>query len=196
MATNKHAQIRYKVLDKCFKNTGRNYNIDDLVDECNSAILDIDPNGRGVSKRQVQEDIVFMESEDGYGIELDRIPSGKRLTYRYNDPNYSIFNSPLDETEIAKIKEAITILGNFKGLPQFDWMEELITKLNHGVLNTASKEAVISFDSNKYLIGIEHLGVIYNAIRYKKVLKLEYLPFEYEKPLKLEIPSLLFKAIQ
>ncbi|MBK6834240.1 MAG: hypothetical protein IPG89_08215 [Bacteroidetes bacterium] len=46
MATNKHAQIRYKVLDKCFKNTGRNYNIDDLLDECNAAILDIDPNGR------------------------------------------------------------------------------------------------------------------------------------------------------
>ncbi|MBK6834239.1 MAG: WYL domain-containing protein [Bacteroidetes bacterium] len=134
----------------------------------------------------MQEDIVFMVSEDGYGIELDRIPSGKRLTYRYKDPNYSIFNSPLDETEMAKIKEAITILGNFKGLPQFDWMEDLITKLNHGVVNTSTQEAIISFDSNKYLKGIEHLGVIYNAIRYKNVLKLEYLPFEYENPLKLE----------
>ena len=38
MATNKHAQIRYLALDRCFSNFGRNYNYDDLIEACNEAI--------------------------------------------------------------------------------------------------------------------------------------------------------------
>ncbi len=32
MATNKHAIIRYQTLDKCFRNPGRTYYIDDLIE--------------------------------------------------------------------------------------------------------------------------------------------------------------------
>ncbi len=193
MATNKHAQIRYKILDNCFRNTGRNYFIDDLLEECNNAIIEMDPKSRGVSLRQVQDDISFMESEDGYSIELIRNKEGKRVFYRYSDPKYSIFNSPIDETELAKLKDALAILGNFKGLPQFEWMEELITKLNHGVVNNEPPETIISFDSNKYLKGVEHLGTLYNAIRYKRTLNIVYQPFEYAEPIKLEFHPYFLK---
>lgn len=36
----------------------------------------------------------------------------------------------------------------------------------------------MDFDSNHYLKGIEHLGPLYNAIYYKKVLSISYKPFE------------------
>ena len=40
MATNKHAIIRYQTLDKCFRNPGRTYYIDDLIQACNDAIYE------------------------------------------------------------------------------------------------------------------------------------------------------------
>jgi len=36
MATDKNAQIRYKILDNCFRNRGRRYFVEDLISECNS----------------------------------------------------------------------------------------------------------------------------------------------------------------
>jgi len=35
MPTNKQAQIRYTILDRCFSNFNRLYNIDDLLEEVN-----------------------------------------------------------------------------------------------------------------------------------------------------------------
>lgn len=38
MASNKHAQIRYKVLDDCFSNFRRKFYFDDLIERCNEAL--------------------------------------------------------------------------------------------------------------------------------------------------------------
>ena len=40
MASNKHAQIRYKVLDDCFSNFRRKFYFDDLIERCNEADKD------------------------------------------------------------------------------------------------------------------------------------------------------------
>ena len=34
MATNKNALIRYKILDTCFRNPGKKYFIEDLIEKC------------------------------------------------------------------------------------------------------------------------------------------------------------------
>ena len=60
MATNKNALIRYKVLDKCFRNPGKRYFIGDLIEECNNVLFDIDPNCSGISRRQIFQDLTFM----------------------------------------------------------------------------------------------------------------------------------------
>lgn len=65
MATNKHAIIRYQALDKCFRNIGKRYFMTDLIDACNQAIYDFKGSNEGIKKRQVFEDIRFMESEAG-----------------------------------------------------------------------------------------------------------------------------------
>ena len=76
MATNKNALIRYKVLDKCFRNPGKRYYINDLIEECEIVLLDIDPGSNGISRRQIFEDIAFMESKEGWSIELDKLRDG------------------------------------------------------------------------------------------------------------------------
>lgn len=184
MATNKNALIRYKVLDNCFRNPGKRYFIDDLITECENVILEMDAEANGISRRQIFEDISFMESKEGWGIELERFKDGKKVYYQYADLNFSINNMPLNEIEINQLKAAVNILSQFKGMPQFEWMNELIPKLQQGM--SSSNETIVStimeFDSNEYLKGIEYIGSLHNAIFYKKVLCINYQPFENDEP--------------
>jgi predicted DNA-binding transcriptional regulator YafY len=187
MATNKNQFIRYKVLDNCFRNPGKRYFINDLIKECVKVLSEIDPESGGISRRQIFSDIAFMESSDGWGIELGRLREGKKVYYRYLDPDFSINQMPLNEVEINQLKSAIEILSQFKGMPQFDWVHELLPKLKQGIVSEGNKESIIEFDNNNYLKGIEHLGYLYNAIFYKKVLRTLYQPFENEKPYEIVI---------
>ena len=182
MATNKNALIRYKVLDNCFRNPGRRYFIDDLIAECESVLLEIDPESNGISRRQIYEDIAFMESKEGWSIELDKIRDGKKVYYRYINMSFSINNMPLNEVEINQLKAAVDILSQFKGMPQFEWVNELVPKLQQGIPSNEVSAPIMEFDSNQYLKGIEHLGSLHNAIFYKKVLSISYQPFENAVP--------------
>src|ERR1700761_2513158 len=119
MSINKNALIRYKILDRCFGNPGKRYFIEDLVSECNKQLIEIDPNSRGVQKRQVFEDIKYMESSEGWSVQIERIAFGKRKYYRYANKNFSIDNQPLNAVEIEHLRSAMAIISRFKGMPQF-----------------------------------------------------------------------------
>ena len=51
MPTNKNALLRYQILDRCFSDFTRKYEIDDLVDKVNDALYDL--YGTEVSIRQI-----------------------------------------------------------------------------------------------------------------------------------------------
>ena len=55
MSTNKNAILRYQTLDKCFRNLGKRYFINDLIEECNEALFDYDSSNLGIQKRQEYE---------------------------------------------------------------------------------------------------------------------------------------------
>ena len=178
MSTNKHATIRYNALDRCFRNPGRRYYIDDLVDECNNAINDFDPESFGVQKRQVYADINFMISDAGFKAPIERVRDGKQVFLRYEEgSNFSISNQPLNDSEVNQLQQAILTLNRFKGLPQFSWIEELSMRLESDFKIQTSMQ-VIEFEQNPYLKGLEHFNEIFNAIVYKKVLKVEYKGFK------------------
>ncbi|MDZ4668365.1 MAG: WYL domain-containing protein [bacterium] len=193
MATNKNALIRYKVLDNCFRNPGRRYFIGDLIDECEKVLVEIDPESNGISRRQIFEDIAFMESKEGWEIELTKLRDGKKVYYHYADTNFSINNMPLNEVEINQLKAAVDILSQFKGMPQFEWVNELVPKLKQGIASDEASATIMEFDSNQYLKGIEHLGPLYNAIFYKKTLSISYRPFENETPFEIVIHPYFLK---
>jgi predicted DNA-binding transcriptional regulator YafY len=182
MATNKNALIRYKILDSCFRNPGKRYFIENLIEECDRVLAEIDPDTKGISRRQIFDDIAFMESSEGWSIDLERHKEGKRVYYRYKDHSFSINNMPLNEVEITQLKDAVDILSQFKGMPHFDWISELIPKLRQGITAEDSKTKLMEFESNEDLKGKDHLGFLYNALNYKIPLKISYQPFQNEKP--------------
>ena len=92
MPTNKNASIRYQALDKCFQRTNKKYFIEDLIEACNEALYEFNGLRRNtkekssVKRRQIFDDIKYMESEAGWQIPLERKKEGKRTYYHYSDP--------------------------------------------------------------------------------------------------------------
>lgn len=70
MATNKHTTIRYLALDKCFRNPGRKYFMEDLVDTCDDVLFNYNIDSQGIEKPTIFDDNRFMESNRGLAIGL------------------------------------------------------------------------------------------------------------------------------
>jgi predicted DNA-binding transcriptional regulator YafY len=183
MATNKHATIRYHALDRCFSNYGRRFFIEDLVDNCNKSIFEFAGIEDGVKKRQVFDDIVFMESEQGWSISLERIKDGKRVYYRYSDKSYSIKNHGINQAEAEQLNDTLTILNRFKGMPQFEWIEEMQIRLEDTFKLNENIQSFVGFEQNPFLKGLSHFTGLFNAIKNEVTLKVIYQGYKQEKPM-------------
>lgn len=182
MPTNKNAQLRYLVLDKCFSTFTRRYYMQDLIDEVNKELRVINGIESGVKKRQLYDDILFMKSEEGFAAPIVTYKDGAKAYYRYDNKNYSVRNNQLTIEESEKIKEAISIFSRFKGLPQFEWLNEIIPVLI-GKFNVSEfNKEIILFDSNIDYKGTQFIEPIFNAIKNSRVLKVTYKDFTSESP--------------
>lgn len=181
MATNKHAIIRYQALDKCFRNPGRKYYMDDLIEACNHSMYEFTGTEIGIKKRQIFEDIKFMESPQGWNIPLDHIRDGHKVYYRYSNISFSINNQPLNETEENQLKEALLTLSRFKGMPQFEWVDEISARLDSGLGLSSNNQKIIEFEQNNFVKGLEFITPIYNATLYKQVIKIIYKSFRRDE---------------
>jgi predicted DNA-binding transcriptional regulator YafY len=182
MATNKHATIRYHALDRCFSNYGRRYFIEDLIVACNEAIYDFAGIEDGVKRRQVFDDITFMESEQGWSIQLERIKDGKRVYYRYSDKSFSIKSQGINQAEAEQLKETLTILTRFKGMPQFEWIDEMQIRLEDTFKLKGNLQSSVGFEQNPFLKGLNHFTGIFNAIQHEVTLTVKYQGYKQDKP--------------
>lgn len=180
MATNKHAHIRYTILDKCFSNFNRNYTYDDLIEEVNQVLHEMGT--EGVQLRQLQYDIAYMKSNEGYGIELDEeLKISKKRLFRYKDKSFSIANHPLNLNDTEQLETTIAILSRYKHREEFNWLEELIPRMQQTFnLVAEGDNGIISYQQNIDLKGIEHIGTLFNLILKRKLILLCYEP--YGKP--------------
>ncbi len=178
MATNKHATIRYRTLDKCFSNSGKRYYIEDLLESCNKALFEYDDKTNGIKKRQLYEDIKFMISSQGYSAPIIKEKDGRRAFYRYEDSNFSINSQPINDNEIAELKSAMLLLSRFKGMPQFEWVNEVLPKIDQSFKLSKQEQEIISFQSNEFLKGMEFISPLFKYIQNKQSLKITYQSFK------------------
>lgn len=186
MSINKNAYLRYQVLDKCFSNKYKMFFLNDLLNAVNTALEDFNGVGSKIEKRQLFDDIRFMESEAGWSIPLERKRLEKRVYYRYNDTDFSILNQKISDDEVDTINSALMVLQRFRGLPQFEWINELVPKLQ-SVFQGEDQQDVISFDQNEFLKGLDYLPTLYKSLIKEIPLKIEYLSFKMLNPITMTI---------
>lgn len=182
MATNKHALIRYKLLDKCFSNKWKKYFIDDLIASCTAELTTYVGSETKVSRRQLLDDITFMRSEAGYQAPIVSMKDGKRVFYRYDSTDFSILKQPLNASEQEQIQQALETLGRIKGIPQLEWLNSVQAKLSSGLKLDQQQKPVISFEENEFLKGLEYLEPLYQFIIHKRVLAIKYQGFRQLEP--------------
>ena len=182
MPTNKHATIRFHALDRCFSNFGRKFYIEDLIEACNDALYEYSGIEDGVKRRQIFDDMKYMESEQGWSIPLERIKDGRRKYYRYDDKSFSIKNQGINQSEAEQLKETLSILSRFKGLPQFDWVDEMQIRLEDTFQLKGSTVTAVSFEQNPFLKGLNHFTDLFNAIQNQTTLQITYKSYKESEP--------------
>ena len=179
MASNKHAQIRYKVLDDCFSNFRRKFYFNDLLERCNEALRELyGEDHSGIKTRTLRSDISYMRDRAGEaGVEIEVLEDGNGKYYRYSEKDFSIYKHGLGEDDLAQLKETIMMLQRFNGMPNFDWMSELVVKLEDKLNLRGASQSVVGYDENKSYTGLDWFQDLFDAIINKTVLRITYTTF-------------------
>ena len=181
MPSNKHAQIRYRVLDGCFSNFRRNYHFNDLLEKCNDALYHQTGKKYSISVRTLRSDIQYLRDLAGQdGVEITADNDGEGSFYRYSRKGYSIFKKELSEEELSQLKQTVMTLRRFKGIPNFDWMDELVVKLENRLNIKEQEQSVLSLDEVENYSGLDNLQDLFFAIVNKQVLRISYRTFQDE----------------
>ena len=179
MASNKHAQIRYKVLDDCFSNFRRKFYFNDLLERCNEALRELyGEDHSGIKTRTLRSDISYMRDRAGEaGVEIEVLEDRNGNYYRYSEKDFSIYKRGLSEDDLAQLKETIMMLQRFNGMPNFDWMSELVVKLEDKLNLRGTSQSVVGYDDNKSYTGLDWFQDLFDAIINKTVLRVTYTTF-------------------
>ncbi|WP_420583103.1 helix-turn-helix transcriptional regulator [Reichenbachiella sp.] len=172
--------MRYLAYDKCLRNRTRKYNWKDLRSAANRS-LDSQFSD-AIGKTQFFKDMKALK-----GPPWNAPIISEKSYYRYTDPAYSIVNQPLNESEAEQIKSAILVLGRFKGLPQFEWIHEIVPKIEKEFGLESQENEIIGFDQNLDLKGLEHFNDLFNAISNKQVLEINYQSFKSKDPVSINL---------
>ena len=181
MPPTRNALFRYRIIDSCLANRNRRWTWSDILEEVNRRLTS--QGQPTISKTTIFEDFkdleyrVFKAPIEKYSAEDKR-----RQYLRYADPEYSISKQPLSEGELEHIRSLLQLLSRFRGLPQFQWLEETLARLQSDMRTGGADTVAISFEYNREYVGLEHLQTFFNAIHHRRVLKVTYKDFRSETP--------------
>lgn len=181
MPINKNSIMRYKILDELLSSRYHNYSLDDLTQEVNNRLAEIFPEGDNVVRRTIEKDIHFLEYDPFYA-DIERYTVGsynpehqkniKKRCLRYKNPAFSIFKQELTPDEKYLLKEVLSFLGQFDGLPKLDGLERLRLGLNP----KKHHKPIISLTKNP-LEEKSVFGELFTAISQRQVIELHYHKF-------------------
>lgn len=180
MPFNKNALLRYRILDSCFSNFSKKYFINDLIDACSEGLSESAMTHVSVSRRQIFLDMEYMKSSDGWEIPLEPYKDGKKTYYRYTDPQYTIQNSPLKHHQYQLLQDILELLSSVTGIPEADQFIPLLGKITHS--KNIDIQSLVSYQANENSDGMRWYSLIFQSLRNKKVLKIEYKSFKQDEP--------------
>lgn len=175
MATNKNALVRYRILDQCFADPNRYYTLKQLHDKVDSALYDMFD--IHVCERQIKEDIRVLRNRPYLAPIIAKIPpvgvevNGRERIYKYSEEGFSIYNSQLTLEETEKLKSVVDMLRRFSGLPHFEWIDDLIIRLDDEFQLSGTTEHIIGFEQNPQLKGLEFLSRLIEFATKHQVIK-------------------------
>lgn len=172
MPVTKNPIDRYLILDRCLRDTHRYYTLEALLEALNTQLSYT--TGKDISKRTLQKDLTTLEYE--YGVDYDeRLRKQRPAIYRYENPNKHYQFVKFTNKDSEKIQDAIEVLSSYQGIPQYDWARMLLKEAQ--MCNEEKASGRVEFQNNPDLQGLEHFGILLDAITAKQLLALCYQPY-------------------
>jgi predicted DNA-binding transcriptional regulator YafY len=180
MPANKLASFRYRVIDKCLSNKYKKHSLEDLLSMLSQELEDQFGINKGVSRRTFFNDINVMRSPYPRGFDAPIVC--RYGYYLYEDPEFSIMQSPYNEEDLSCLEDAVSLLQQFKGLPQLETLYGILGKLKAEMASyNNSILTPIILDTHSSYIGVKWIEPLYQNIRDEKCIQLVYKPFVDEK---------------
>ena len=186
MASNKHALLRYRIIDKRLRNKYKPYpTIDDLMAACEEALYGSDM-GDAISKSTIEKDLRAMREDDELAYHAPIKFSKREKGYFYEDPAYSIDDIPLNDDDLSAIQFAARTLYQFRDNDMFKQFRFAIDKIFNrmNISSEVKDEAIVNyvqFDQMETASGSEYLPTILSAIKEKLKLFIHYKAFGKDK---------------
>ena len=174
MAQTKNALIRQRVIDRCLRSP-RLYSVKDMMEKCNIALEEAGYKPV-TSKVTILKDLEGIENDFPEAIIVKRRIE-RYLYYEYEDKSFSIYNIPLNDDEMAQLTQSISILSKFEGMPNFDWVDDLIDRFKSSLNIPSTRETIVAFDENYDLKGRNWFAKLFSAIASQQALEIKYKPF-------------------
>ena len=174
MANTKDYSMREMIYDQCFS-TGEEFTGQQLLDIVNRRLKQRDMKliqSRTTLKQDLEEmngKFFRMYGKDCIAYE-DR---HKKRYYRYAYGVKSIYNRQLTDQDLEKLQEVRNLLQGFKGMPDFGWIDQMMTRLDQNIIG--KQRMVASFEGGTKR-DREYLMLLFNAILNRQVLDVNYNP--------------------
>ncbi len=168
----KGALMRYLALDRLLSGPIF-YDLKGLTERVNDML----GGATYVSSSTIRDDLVFMESSEGFRAPIIRVQDGHYKLIRYEDLDFTILNRPLTNQQSQLLGRAIAMLGEIKGLPTFRWLEPMVAVLKNEFFLDGTPRGTVMMAQNENLTGLEWFGQLHEAIVSKVVLELTYQRF-------------------
>ena len=146
------------------------------MEQCNVE-LEKDDYERVKSRTTIHKDLDYIMANfpDAYIVETK---VGRDVFYEYADKSFSIYNIPLNDDEMAQLAQTVSILSRFEGMPNFDWVDDLIEHFKFSLNIPTTRDIIVAFDENIDLKGRSWFAKLFSAIASQQALEIKYQPFD------------------
>jgi predicted DNA-binding transcriptional regulator YafY len=197
MPANKYALLRYRIIDRCLTNKGKQYPTrEDLRQACEDALFG--SGGDAISMSTIDKDIWAMKNEGELGYYAPIKFSKQHGGYYYETEDYSISELSLGDDDLQAIRFATATLDQFRYVPIFKQYESAIEKIINRVNispnpDDESLNKYIQFEVSTVSRGNEHLGPLLDYIKSRKGIRIRYRKFTDDKIKEYELNPYLLK---
>lgn len=181
MPVNKNFLIRILTLDRCFRDWGKEYYIEDLLEACNESLKSFSSQGNNISKRSLYYDIDFMKSEEGFEAPIEKKKGiNNKIFYRYSDRHYSILGKFLPQDVIQLSRTMVEFLTYFEGMAPLEEIKSQLPELKK-IYHIKENNPIVEFDFNYDYSGLQWFGKMFAAIVNRIPLMVEYESYQLKK---------------
>lgn len=181
MPTNRHAVIRYRVIDSCLRQVHRAWTAASLAEACADALTELGEDASPPSRSTISRDIKTMRRAHPLGYNAPIEWDARRNTYVYGDPDFSISNSPLREDDLQALDGVLSILRQFQYFRQVSELEALASRLQQNLWRSRRQgPPILLFSQSKGSPAHQWLDGLYQAAEKGYCLSLSYQPFVEE----------------